>query len=851
MRWLVLVLAAAVTLAGSTASTAAAPARGQVDLFEGWNLAADWAGPSTEGVDQVIGFLNGAVAPPVWETVAWYDSANWLQTFEQAPLPSFNTLGSLQPGEDYWLFTTGEATLTLAEAGLGDFRLNEVGFLPAEDDAPFVELINVSAELASFGGLTLESQGEQFVLPDGTVPAGGVVLVSFDGDTGVDGTVVHSPDEQFLSETSAELSLSRDAASLDRVGWGSDQPNGVNLSRGGKIAEWQAGASIGRVPGLVVVGPSAWVSYSPEQASPGATNELPAAEVLLPFDGATVAPGDTSLSWYPVRGAVSYEVEVAEDDAFSEVVAAEETGGQQYDPELGPGVYWWRVRARLASGEAAYSPAHRLNVVADGAARGGGSVIGVPLIFQHKDTTMLLLETRQETGGHAWDAAHAGLDTSDDADNMNCSLASTAMVTQWAGGQISQDRAGYQVLHGLRAGPEGDLNWGRGLDDTQIGAALSFALGGINYRGHQTLDVFWADVRAAIDAGRPLVASTPEHVFVVRGYVTSAANPAQRDVVINDPWRGTYQTPIGEIGLDTYWLLPPSPTPFNEGNEAFSVQNDGDGDGVNDFDEHNRFLTDVNGQDTDDDEVHDKQDVRASVFDATNGYAFGGGGRDFDHDGLAMELDEDSDDGECLDGQEDLNGNGRFDKDETYNFEDADDNCFIGFWKEIEHVDETFDDGFVIHRDYEFQVNFEVTPSEDGARGVQFSGEGEATFRDVGHAEGGGFCSWVKTMAPDPLTWDLEITGSSTGGPISLQGTPEQGPSWTQIKTLSCAGSFEEQMPGPIWEGIEDAILDEDGVYDHREDLPLRHPDPFDQGGTLSGEHYVEIHIERKGGEGD
>ena len=854
MRRLVFILAALISLTSSASSAAPPEPRGEVDLFEGWNLAADWTGPATEGVDEVIAFLNGAVAPPVWQTVAWYDGAAWLQTFEQAPLPSFNTLASLDPGQDYWLFATGEATLTLAAAGPGDFRLNEVAYLAAEGEAPYAELTNVSDGLATFAGLTLQAGDAQFVLPAGTVAAGGAVLVSFDGGAGVEGTLVHAPDADFLPADGA-LVLSREGATLDRIAWGPGQPDAVNPSRGGKIADWQPGASIGRVPGKLEPGPSNWVGYSPAQATPGAPNQLPAAEVLLPFDGAIVPAGPVAVSWYAVPGATSYAVEIASDADFTMLVGDGETTEVRFELDLPAGDYWWRVRAVLEAGDSAYSPVHALTVADEGASRGTSGGVAVPLVFQHKDTTMLLLETTQETGGHAWDAGHDATDLSDPADAQNCVLASVSMVTQWAGGWLSQDRAGYEIRGPAYAGPERDLNWGLGFGDDDTTTILNFGVGGFaSYRGHQTLDVFWSELRAEIAAGRPVLASTPTHVFVVTGYSGAATGPGPRNIVINDPYYGTYTTPIASLGLDTYWLLPATRSPFDDRTEVHTVYEDSDGDAINDFDEYFRFNTDVFGEDTDDDDVNDKQDVRASVYDGSHGYALGLGDRDFDDDGLPMERDPDSDDGECKDGQEDLNGDGRFDGGETYNFEKSDDNCFEGYWQEIEHVDETFDDGFVIHRDYEFRVTFEITPTTDAVRGVALKGEGKATFRDTGHAEGGGFCSWVKAMVPDPLTWDLEISGTaSAGGSVTVSGDPEQGPPWTEVKTVDCPAlppvTHDTAMEGPTWPGVENVTLDSEGVYDHREDLPLRHPDPFDQGGTLSGEHYIEVHIERKGGE--
>ena len=52
------------------------------------------------------------------------------------------------------------------------------------------------------------------------------------------------------------------------------------------------------------------------------------------------------------------------------------------------------------------------------------------------------------------------------------------------------------------------------------------------------LSDFWRDVRNEIDAGRPVVATTPVHVFVVIGYVVVNGQPR---ITINDPWVGSYQ----------------------------------------------------------------------------------------------------------------------------------------------------------------------------------------------------------------------------------------------------------------------------------------------------------------------
>ena len=62
-----------------------------------------------------------------------------------------------------------------------------------------------------------------------------------------------------------------------------------------------------------------------------------------------------------------------------------------------------------------------------------------------------------------------------------------------------------------------------------------------------------------------------------------------------------------------------------------------------DFDETERFQTDLHKKDTDDDKVKDLEDIASSVFDPTYGYAFhpvsGGKGRDFDGDANPPERD--------------------------------------------------------------------------------------------------------------------------------------------------------------------------------------------------------------------
>ena len=75
---------------------------------------------------------------------------------------------------------------------------------------------------------------------------------------------------------------------------------------------------------------------------------------------------------------------------------------------------------------------------------------------------MLLLEQPHETGPMAWDKPHTP-HRYDPADNKNCGIAMIAMINNFYGGDLSQDRIGYEIFKDRKPGPEEDLNYGYGL----------------------------------------------------------------------------------------------------------------------------------------------------------------------------------------------------------------------------------------------------------------------------------------------------------------------------------------------------------------------------------------------------
>ena len=575
--------------------------------------------------------------------------------------------------------------------------------------------------------------------------AGARVLIRFNGPAPTEATVIHASSDLALKPEGGSVALlSNKDRVLDRVAWG-NAPDAIMPTRGGMPAmRVAAGSSFGRPPGAYQPGaPTDWVIYPPEQVTPGRPNPLPAVFQLLPASGATFQTTPVSLSWYSVPGAVRYRVQLARDTTFASPILDRTVDLPEIiSGQLPLGIYWWRVQAIPAEGApAAWSRSSRIEFEnrppgggddQNGASESDGDtpeafegpssltlkpvVLPVPWISQHKDSHMLLLESQQSGGPrprtllpknpHAWDRDHDTLDTKDPADNMNCAIASLVMINRFYGGNLTQDRISYEmfgpnvskyeakippglVLFGdaLREkapGPERDLNYGYGLSARQVVAAGLYAFGAAPGPGSgfgpdmSTLPTMWNTIVAEIDAGRPLATAIPGHVMVIRGY---EIENGKKYVHVNDPWVGQYRMAFdttGDNGLIVVFSWPSHPAIARLEPEA---TRDSDGDHVYDFDEINRFHTNPNKTDTDNDGVPDYEDIEAGVYEDEQrlGYAwnpaYGSPGRDYDGDGIATELDPDSDNGGCKDGEEDVSFSGFRENPETSNFNQADDLC--------------------------------------------------------------------------------------------------------------------------------------------------------------------------------
>ncbi|MBC2712318.1 MAG: C39 family peptidase [Desulfosarcina sp.] len=248
------------------------------------------------------------------------------------------------------------------------------------------------------------------------------------------------------------------------------------------------------------------------------------------------------------------------------------------------------------------------------------TVLGVPWLYQHKDTSMLCLEGDNETGDHPWDAPHPRHDVHG---NTYCYSAATAMVANYLlntlhpGKTLSQDRISFTYgEHYAGEGYPPDFAFKHGGTS---GHALDWA---VSPNGDNCSGSSFSDLMNYIDNGRPMAVAWSGHYRVIDGY---RDNSSGQFVHILDPW------PVTEPSDNDKWMLfsnipssyycyaaPDSPTSvkFDEP----EIWMDSDSDGIVDFDEINRFGTSSTDADSDFDGVADKEDIREYVFDAAGTY---------------------------------------------------------------------------------------------------------------------------------------------------------------------------------------------------------------------------------------
>jgi hypothetical protein len=583
-------------------------------------------------------------------------------------------------------------------------RLNEIALDPGTGQAFWIELKEWAPTEMWTDTLELRNGAGQVLLPTGLfVPLwfGGLVQFVFDGEGEMEwvggmssptGRRIHLPPSAVsFNPTNDECRLYFQGELVDSVRWGGgpELPTALNLIR----SPTPAGGSIG----VDSLEPGRWVRYA--TPSPAAENGPPAPTSHFPYPGgAVLSQSDTVFVWHDPRHAVlAYELEVDQRGDFVQPMGKAIARGtaHQLVGGLPPGHYYWRVRASVGSLRSGWSTVADFDVV-DVSLPGGAiqpqSLHGatgannIILWFAqntvqrpHKDSMMICLECKSDSGQHAWNREHVTAaakgtpSTSCAHDTAYTDIALAATVSAYYGEYLTQDEISFAVNGDPADGPEYDLGHGV-YTSISIDDALSAALAPMPIIGKQSNfatagpAAAWKDIQGLLDEQIPICA-----LFEVRksaivtdfdvigpvliiGYSESYVN-ATRHLLVKDGYlsAGYGLVDWGKVISSSLWYPadpPGASAKVKEGDDR--IFQDSDGDGVSDFDEQVRFGTSASKADTDGDGVEDDTEIWS--------YVFGKGTvprtPDPDGDGLRAERDGDTDGDGCRDGEEDRNRDG-------------------------------------------------------------------------------------------------------------------------------------------------------------------------------------------------
>ena len=603
--------------------------------------------------------------------------------------------------------------------------LSEIMPAPTGEAPAWIEFHNPSKKQIKASDLKIVINGQfDYRIPKELppVPENGFILLKLDGEGAKandyvfkDGTaVLHSPAalKGILGKRPGYIAVYKTVVEdsfklVGFVAWGAPAPkSSLNLERHriwrsrwfvnmaqsfGVFAKETAvkeGYSIGLYPGSKTTHLTNWIVYTDVESTPGKINAVPQPTVFTLSDGATVRSEDIAIGWAPIKQVQKYKFQLAKDPDFKSILDEQLLESALYKPEKLPeGTYFYRVKAIDAQGRQSMWSKPRKVIGRKMVPKGRGGSIGaveekildtVEFRRQRKDSDLLCLDgcasEQDATTVDHWDNVHLDDVPIPGVDHgyMNCVRASTSMMVTFYGKNLCQDRISY-FTEEERAGvgdgePENDLAHFTGMWYNDVTPCVEWALDETVY--HTSGTPSFTEIRGWIDNDRPIMTVTPNHMRVIDGYQVD--DDSEEWVHIMDPWSGprweTYVT--WDLNDNGVWVGPVSAPNARE--DELEIERDSDGDGIMDFDEQVRFLTGRFKDDSDNDDVHDKDDIREYVFNAADNY--NKRDADFDIDGVRKEEDPDNDADTYNDGCEDANRNGKYEPGlgETNNFDPAD-----------------------------------------------------------------------------------------------------------------------------------------------------------------------------------
>ncbi len=594
-------------------------------------------------------------------------------------------------------------------------RINEIVFFPAETEAEWVELYNESDSQINIAGYHIcNALGNVYTIPDKLppVPAGAFVVIVFDGE-GSSINDLSFADDSLATLYADQKNVFDDKGDVCALfadlpykvktirgfaAWGDvdSKKKGASFLRYAKAKKlWtdNAGKIFTKVPkfigpaliekkggSLVLLDSGGWKSLPtavpcrPEEVTRGANNALPAPQLRMPHHQLDTSADLFTFSWLTV-GSTEYEIQICRDKQCEDIVVYE-TG--LTEPNFRPAspleryvTYYWRVRAVKGDLVSGWGEVRTFTIAypeATSSAPGEGEAIigqpnpiGVQSRAARKDSTMLCTDGCDKSH---WDKSNVSSPHYYHA-SWYCWAAGAQMLAWYRGGTVLQDEIlatvkGHittppspQPAPALPYGidPEDSLPHGShaGAYMSEIRHALRFALQTTDAHLHEHASKPTpAQLRNYIDNDTPVYYINAGHVMIVDGYRTVGGIFQGRFLNTDNDGTIAWRSWANE----TFWgLFAPDTTLVGKTKDA-RLDTDKDADGMNDFDEDERFPTDKNYADTEWDGVCDKADVAS--------YALRGISADIDSDGLRAEIDPDSDDGGLQDGLEDLDNDGEY-----------------------------------------------------------------------------------------------------------------------------------------------------------------------------------------------
>ena len=443
-------------------------------------------------------------------------------------------------------------------------------------------------------------------------------------------------------------------------------------------------------------------------------DDLPDPKPLTLSDGSivTLFEGENMVfSWVAVKNAKKYILTVI-DDATNQQVAQVSTALTSASVFLQPGVYRWTVQASqkgdfetslealLAHKDELTQITIRTRVYSDQNIYD----LHVDPLAARKDTYLMDLQwgyTFNEMKGGTphnltayYDEFHQlqFIDQAekkvDEEERWRCWIVGATMLNHYYGGNITQDEIKMHVkgdptnmiLHAFPHDYGGSGSWDDA--DEALSYALNVSQADLNFQMGRPDESYLID---ALSQGRPIYFRQYNHIMVIDAVRLTEDQGAYEFRFINTDNNGTYQWRVfeNEAYILASWI--PSNVTSAQNSDP-RILNDEDGDGLYDYDEEVRFLTEVNDPDTDDDEVNDREEILSyTLRQTTCDWAYNPAEHyfypfitqetfaDADGDGLRAEKDFDSDNGGAKDGDEDLNHNGILEEGETDPFVADDD----------------------------------------------------------------------------------------------------------------------------------------------------------------------------------